>query len=111
MTLEHATLLFLVVLFLAAEVFRTARGARGVLLSLNDPGHDIATVPVIKARVKLHDGTVIDAGLNFCTACIGQLKVGDEVRVTNSREGYILDLPWFQRRPSREKAYYSCDCK
>jgi hypothetical protein len=110
-TLEQATLLFLVMIFLAAEVFRIARGTRGVLLSLTDPSHDLASATLITATVKLPDGTVIDAGLNYCTACMGRLRVGDEVRVTNSREGYILDLPWFQRRASHKQPCTFCECK
>lgn len=109
--LEQGTLLFLVMIFFAAEIFRVARGTRGVLLSLTDPGHDLESAALIAARVKLRDGTVIDAGLNYCTACMGRLRVGDEVRVTNSREGYILDLPWFQRRASNRQPCTSCESK
>jgi hypothetical protein len=105
MTLEHATLFFLVIVFLAAEVFRVARGKRGILLSLNEQGYDSVMVSVIKARIGMHDGNVIEADINSCTACIGRLKVGDEVRVTDSGQGFVADLPWFRRQTCNRKRF------
>ena len=104
MNLEHATLLFLVAVFVVAEVFRANRGIRGVILSMNDVGSDLLTLPSTTATVKLQDGNEINAALDCCTVCIGQLKVGDEVRVTDSRSGYVIDLPWFRQNCKNKDA-------
>jgi hypothetical protein len=96
MNIENATLVFLIALFVAAEVFRIIRGSRGVIVSVQDEGL-AAAMSVMSVRVKLKDGAEINADLNSCTACMGRLKVGDEVRVSPTREGYVVDLPWIRR--------------
>jgi len=95
MNLEHATTLILIVFFAAAEIYRLKRGLRGVLVSVNDPG---IFLPVTSVKVRLRTGGEVTAQLNCCTACLGRLQIGDEVRVAASREGYVVDLPWFRRR-------------
>lgn len=94
MNLDYATTLILLVFFAAAEIYRLKRGRRGVIVSMNDPG---MLLPVTSVTVRLGDGDEVTAQLNCCTACLGQLKIGDEVRVAPSREGYVIDLPWFRR--------------
>ncbi len=37
---------------------------------------------MMSVKVRMKDGAEIDADLNSCTACMGRLKVGDEVRVS-----------------------------
>jgi hypothetical protein len=100
MNIEHATLAFLIALFVAAEAFRIIRGTRGVILSVRDEGL-AAAMSVMTVKVKLKGGAEIDAELNSCTACMGMLKVGDEVRVSPTRDGYVVDLPWMRRGDCR----------
>lgn len=95
MNLEYATTLILFVLFVAAEIYRLKRGRPGVIVSMNDSE---IPLPVSTVTVRLRAGDVVTAQLNCCTACLGRLEVGDEVRVGASREGYVVDLPWFGRR-------------
>ncbi len=75
------------------------RARRGLIVGVRDPGLPLAVAPVLEVRVRFKDGTEIDATLNLCTACMGRLNVGDEVRVSGTGEGWIVDLPW--RRKSR----------
>lgn len=91
MTVEHITLAFLLVLFIAAEIYRYVRGVRGVIVSTRDFG---VPLPVSSVNVRLHHGEVVTASLSCCTACLGNLKIGDEVRVSHSKDGYVVDLPW-----------------
>ena len=98
MNIEQATLVFLVIVFAAAEIFRFMRGRRGVIVCEEDAGLPGIALPVTAVRVKLESGDEVTASMNCCTACLGRLKVGDEVRVSNSRDGYLVDLPWFSRR-------------
>ena len=85
------------------EVIKKICGV-GVILSMNDVGSDLVTLPSTTATVKLQDGNEINATLDCCTVCIGQLKVGDEVRVTDSRSGYVIDLPWFRQNCKNKDA-------
>jgi len=98
MNLEYATLLFLIGLFIAAEVYRARRGVRGVIVGMNNDELGLLVSPVITVRVRLRHGEEINAGMNCCTACLGNLGIGDEVRVSDSRDGFVVDLPWFRSR-------------
>ncbi len=95
MNLEYATTLILFVFFVAAEIYRLKRGRPGVIVSMSDSE---ISLPVSTVTVRLRAGKVVTAQLNCCTACLGRLEVGDEVRVGASREGYVVDLPWFRRK-------------
>ncbi len=103
MNIEHATVIFLVMVFAAAEIFRLMRGSRGVIVCEEDGGFPGVALPVTTVKVKLESGDEVAASMNCCTACLGRLKIGDEVRVSHSQDGYVVDLPWFRRRscPSR----------
>jgi hypothetical protein len=104
MTLEQATVVFLVTVFAAAEIFRMMRGRRGVIVREEDAGFPGIALPVTTVRVRLESGAEVPAAVNCCTACLGRLKVGDEVRVSNARDGYVVDLPWFNRRSCNRSA-------
>jgi hypothetical protein len=96
MNIEHVTMVFLIAVFVAAEVLRIKRGSRGIIVSMRDGGL-AAAVSVMSVKVRLKDGAEIEADLNPCTACMGRLKVGDEVRISPTRDGYVVDLPWIRR--------------
>jgi len=96
MTIEYLTLGLLIALFIAAEIYRYTRGVRGVIVAAKDFGMPL---PVSSVDVRLNHGEVVTASLNCCTACLGNLRIGDEVRVSHSRDGYVVDLPW--SRPAR----------
>jgi len=102
MTIETATVLFLIILFGAAEIYRFRRGKRGVIVAVDESSLAQAMLPVFQVRVRLNDGPEVTAALNGCVACLGRLKIGDEVKVCDSRDGLVIDLAWF--RKSR------CDC-
>ncbi|MGB6065833.1 MAG: hypothetical protein WBG50_13595 [Desulfomonilaceae bacterium] len=97
MHIEQATVFFLVIVFAAAEVYRMLRGRRGVLVSEDNQGLPGIALPVTSVKVRLESGDEVTATMNCCTACLGRLKIGDEVRVSDSSDGYVVDLPWFRR--------------
>jgi hypothetical protein len=98
MSIEYATIFFLIAVFIIAEIYRMRRGRRGVIVSANGSHLAGVALPVFQVEVELRDGTRVNAAANCCTACLGQLKVGDEVMVTSSRDGYVVDLPWLRSR-------------
>ncbi len=98
MDIEHITLVFLICLFLIAEVYRALRSARGEIISFEDSEFGFLMSPSLMAKVKLSDGSVVTASVNGCVACMGRLGVGTQVRVYNSSEGYVVDTPWFHKK-------------
>jgi len=96
MNLEHATLIFLIALFAFAELYHVARGKRGFIKDVHDPAL-AHFLPAMQVTVELSKGREVVATLSGCTACLGGLQVGDEVLVRSSRDGYVIDLPWFRK--------------
>ncbi len=96
--IEYATLIFLILIFVAAEIHRARRGVRGVIASVKDTGIDPMFLPVTPVNVRLENGSEVIAQVNCCTACLGRLKIGDHVRVSRSKEGYTVDLPWIRKK-------------
>lgn len=94
MDLETVTLVFLIMVFVSAEVYRSLRSSRGVIVAFEDSDLGFLVSPLLTARVKLNDGSVVLASVNSCTACLGRLAVGTQVRIYNSSSGYVLDTPW-----------------
>ncbi len=109
MTLEHATLIFLVLVFVAAEVYRTRRGQPGVIVSVGATSFGPIPLPLVQVDVRLETGSKVSASLDCCTACLGRLNVGDEVRVFRSNEGYKVALPWV-RSGASGKSTNRCEC-
>jgi hypothetical protein len=111
MNIEQLTIIFLIVVFVTAEIYRAARGMRGAIVEVNDSGYG-AWLPVMSVKIKLDRGDLVDASLNCCTACLGKLRIGDEVRVCSSKDGYVIDLPWFRRGNCRTRqAQTNPSCK
>ena len=65
---------------------------------MNDAGMGLVTLPVVTVQVRLDDGNEVRAKLNCCTACLGRLSVGDEVRVSDTRDGWVVNLPWLRTK-------------
>jgi hypothetical protein len=98
MSADHATLLFLIGLFAIAEIYRISRGTSGKIVAMVDMGLPGVGLPIMKVQVQLSRGEEVTADLACCTACLGRLQVGDHVRVRNSKDGYVVELPWTQHR-------------
>jgi hypothetical protein len=109
MTLDHATLIFLVLVFVAAEVYRSLRQEAGVIVSVGNTSLGPVPLPLVAINVRLQSGCEVSANLDCCTACLGRLDVGDEVRVFRSNEGYKVALPWFGSG-SLTKLTKTCQC-
>jgi hypothetical protein len=96
--LEQATILFLVIVFVTAELYRMRRGHRGLIVSVVETGVPLEALPALSVHVRLDDGREVTASLMSCTACLGRVQVGDEVRVSDTRDGWVVDLPWLRSR-------------
>jgi hypothetical protein len=95
MNIELATTIFLITVFLCAELYRLIRGKTGIVVAFIEglPGTAMLTN---KVQVELAGGELVTAEMNACVACLGRVGIGTEVRVAESREGFVVHLPWFR---------------
>jgi hypothetical protein len=106
MNLEHATLIFLIALFVLAELYHMARGERGLIIDVHEPAL-AHFLPAMQVTVELTEGREVVATLSGCTACLGRLQIGDEVLVRSSKDGYVVDLPWVRKHTCAD----GCDAR
>jgi hypothetical protein len=90
--IEMITTAFVVLVFLAAEVYRIARGRRATIEFIEPIlGCELAG---LRLRVRLDDGATVWAQSDPCTACMGHFRIGDSVRVTRFKDEFKIHLPW-----------------
>jgi hypothetical protein len=77
----------------AVEIYRWRRGVAGRIIDLKI---DKITFGLggARAAVELESGETIDAMVPGCVQCIGHLQPGDRVRVNETRDGYVVGLPY-----------------
>jgi hypothetical protein len=102
-------LIFLVLVFVAAEIYRMRRGQPAVIVSVAENSFGPVPLPIMHVGVRLDDGAEVSASMDCCTACLGRLNIGDEIRVYSSREGYKVALPWLRSR-NRGTCDRNCGC-
>lgn len=95
---ENATLIFLIAVFLMAELYRTRRSVRGMVISIDECGPQNFLGEIRTAIVRLSSGRDIEAKLTSCSACIGKIGIGSEVKVFKSSDGYMIDPIWFRSK-------------
>lgn len=74
------------------------RGKRGVVLAVAAEKAGEPVLVGVNALILLENGSRIEAQIPACTVCIGRLGVGTQVRVTQSQQGYLVDIPWCRKR-------------
>jgi hypothetical protein len=104
MTLEGITIAFVVAVFVLAEARRVLKGDRGIITGCCDTDIPMAASCSCTVTVRMSDGREVAAKLDGCTACMGRLSVGDEVRVSTTSDGHVVTLPWFRSRPLSRKS-------
>ncbi len=98
MNIENITLGFLIAVFILAEIYRTLRSARGVIVSVEDSGPQNFFGEIRTAVVRLKSGREVTAKMSQCAACIARIQLGSEVKVFNSSDGFTIDPVWFRSR-------------
>ncbi|UCE27988.1 MAG: hypothetical protein JSW52_04340 [Candidatus Coatesbacteria bacterium] len=77
----------------AVEIYRWRRGVPGRIIDL-----EIDKIAFglggARAAVELESGETIDATVPGCVQCLGRLRPGDRVRVNETRDGYVVGLPY-----------------
>lgn len=96
MNIEHITLLFLITVFVLAEIYRARRSVRGVVVSFEDTGPLNFFGEVRTVVVKLSSGELIQARMSSCAQCLGKIEPGSEVRIFDSSEGFQIDPVWIR---------------
>lgn len=98
MTMEQVTLVFLVGVFILAEIYRAVRSARGFIVSVDNPGLENFFGETRTVVVRLRSGREVKAKLTQCAACIARMDIGSEVRVFKGSDGYVVDPVWFHTK-------------
>jgi hypothetical protein len=77
----------------AVEIYRWRRGTAGRIIDLKI---DRITFGLggARAAVELESGETVNAMVPGCVQCIGHLQPGDRVRVNETRDGYVVGLPY-----------------
>jgi len=96
MDIEQITLLFLIAIFALAEIYRARRSVRGIVISLEEPGPFNFFGEFRTAVVRLSSGKKVEAKMTSCTACLGKIELGSEVKIYSASDGYQIDPVWFR---------------
>lgn len=100
-SLELMTVLFLVGFFLYVEIRQWVGRRQGVIVGVIGSPLPLANLLGSEVRVRMDDGELITAVVPACTQCMGRLRVGDDVHVVSTGDGYSVKLPFGIRRLSR----------
>ena len=96
MDIEQITLLFLIAIFALAEIYRARRSVRGIVISLEEPGPFNFFGEFRTAVVRLSSGRKVEAKMTSCTACLGKIELGSEVKIYSASDGYQIDPVWIR---------------
>jgi hypothetical protein len=77
----------------AAEIYRWRRGAAGRIVEI-ETDRIAFGLGAARAAVELDSGETVDAAVPGCVQCLGRLRPGDRVRVNDTRDGYVVGLPF-----------------
>lgn len=96
MDIEQITLFFLIAVFILAEIHRARRSVRGIVIYVENTSPQNFLGEIKTAIVRLNSGSEVRATLTSCSACLGKIDVGSEVKVFNSANGYVIDPVWLR---------------
>ena len=97
MVVENLTLLFLVLVFVLAELWSAVRGLRGVMVGFCDDEIPMLRLADRRVQVRLKDGSLVSAKVSGCTACMNRLAVGDAVSLLRQGAELVVAVPWGAR--------------
>jgi len=97
MTIEVGTLLFLVIVFVGAEIWTHRHGLRGRVIEMVDDANGLPRMVDRQMKVRLNAGSVVTARVSGCTSCMARFVLGDPVVLVRHSGGYTVTVPWFER--------------
>ena len=92
------TFFVLVIFFLALEIYKFKYYIKGRVIEFYPSAIGLENLLNSQIKVKLENGQVVEAEAERCTICMGEFQLGDEVRLIQSRNKYIVHLPLFFRK-------------
>ncbi len=93
------TFIGLVIFFVAVEIYRAKNFISAVVLEIPRSELGLEELIATNLKVKLADGSIVNAEAMRCTMCMGNFAVGDQVFLTKSRDKFVVNLPIrFKRR-------------
>jgi hypothetical protein len=95
------TALFLVAVFLAAELYRFKRRIAGLVKEIRFMDGDATGILGAYVQVATQENGEVVGFISGCQLCACPIAIGESVLLIPGPEGYIIKSPWLDRRLRR----------
>jgi hypothetical protein len=92
------TFIALIIFFIAVEIYRARHYIKGEVVHIYPSLLGIENSISGQMKVRLRDGSEVEAEAFKCTLCLGDFSIGDEVYLTYAKEKYQINLPFRLKR-------------
>ena len=89
------TTLFLILVFLAAEIASHAGKVKGRIIRFAREEMHVPGLTGCRILVEKENGERVWAEASGCVACQGNFKIGDEIKLVSTSGGYKVMIPFF----------------
>lgn len=87
------TFIALIIFFAVVEVYKSKTYIKGMIVDFCHSDIGVEKLITSRIKVKLENSQIVEAEAMSCTMCLGHFAVGDEVKLTKSKDKYIVNLP------------------
>ena len=102
------TFIGLIIFFVAVEIYRTKHYIKGNVIFIYPAPLGVENLISSQMKIRLNDGTEVDAEAFRCTMCLGNFNLGDEVYLTRAKGKYQINLPFrLKKKTESQTACYS----
>lgn len=99
-TLTFCTFIALLIFFISVEIYRFKNYVKGVVVEFCPSALGVEEFILTRMRVRLNNGSVVDAEASMCTMCMGNIHIGDKVYLARSNDKYLVNLPLSLKKKS-----------
>jgi len=94
------TFLGLILFYVATEIYRIKNHRKGTVVEFCPARLGIEEFILSRMKVKLSNGTIIEAEASKCTMCMGNIQIGDTVHISQTDDKYLVNLPFSLKKKS-----------
>ncbi len=98
--LSFYTFIALLIFFLGIEIYRAKNYLKGIVVEFCPSSLGVEEFILTRMKVKLSNGTVVEAEASQCTMCMGNINIGDKVYLSRSNDKYLINLPLSLKKKS-----------
>ena len=93
------TFVALILFFISAEIYRAKHYIKAVIIDIYSSPLGIQNALSTQMKVRLTNGSEVEAEAFMCTVCLGDFCIGDEVFLSRIKGKYQINLPFrFKRK-------------